>query len=345
MKDYSSDYGDQLRSERRLELTRKILSPEMVNEYGEISFATKTEDGKAFPSGDYAYVPDVDKPSTWKLRLTSVPGGSPDPRIVGAAIAALGKGFRGNKVQIPSEDLAAVKIKVKAAWKKANPDKDEADIPSVIASGLTACGDHDDRFKFNLKVNNYSASPPPELWDAISTLKDLARASLSGYDLSFYFDIKVDENAEEDISTDFSVKVSGISQTPSDVLILAYESFVSAVKTLYGSKIEIEVSIKAKAYEIIAEPEPVEAEVSDDAVASSDHMPAYYGTDGVEELVGEDAEELIEESSVEFSSEELAGLPPALKAQLVKKLEGQLAKETDPEKKAALQEKIDKYKA
>jgi len=92
----------------------------------------KTEDGKKFPASDYAYVPDPDKPSTWKLRLTSKPGGPPDPRIVGMAIAALGEGFRGRKVQIPKKDLPKVKAKVRAAWLKANPDKSKKDMPSVI---------------------------------------------------------------------------------------------------------------------------------------------------------------------------------------------------------------------
>lgn len=92
----------------------------------------KTEDGQQFPASDYAYVPDPDKPSTWKLRLTKTPGGTPDAGIVGAAIAALGKGFRGEKVQIPSGDLPKVKAKVRAAWSKANPDKDASDMPPVI---------------------------------------------------------------------------------------------------------------------------------------------------------------------------------------------------------------------
>lgn len=127
-----SDYGEKLRYERRLELAQRALPPEMFNEYGEVSFATKTEGGRAFKSGDYAYVPDPDKPSTWKLRLTSTPGGDPDPRIVGAAVAALGKGFRGQKVQIPSDDLPKVKAKVRSAWLKANPDKSKEDLPTVI---------------------------------------------------------------------------------------------------------------------------------------------------------------------------------------------------------------------
>ena len=93
----------------------------------------KTEGGTKYPASDYAYVPDSKSPSTWKLRLTSSPGGEPDAKIVGAAIAALGVGFRGQKVKIPSKDLPKVKAKVRAAWIKANPDKDPADMPRVIA--------------------------------------------------------------------------------------------------------------------------------------------------------------------------------------------------------------------
>ncbi|MBB5411898.1 hypothetical protein HDG34_005864 [Paraburkholderia sp. HC6.4b] len=92
----------------------------------------KTEAGVKFPKSDYAYTPG-DKPSEWKLRLTSTPGGTPDPRIVGAAVAALGPGgFRGNKVQIPAEDLAAVKARVLAAWRKANSDKDADEAPDIL---------------------------------------------------------------------------------------------------------------------------------------------------------------------------------------------------------------------
>lgn len=93
---------------------------------------TKSEDGKNFPASDFAYVPDRTKPSTWKLRLTSTPGGKPDTAIVGAAAAALGPGFRGEKVQIPSDARAAVVGRVRSAWKKANPEKSDDEMPSGI---------------------------------------------------------------------------------------------------------------------------------------------------------------------------------------------------------------------
>ncbi len=93
---------------------------------------TQSVDGVGFPASDFAYVPDPEKPSTWKLRLTKEPGGPPDPGIVGAACAALGKGFRGQRVDIPAEDLPAVKRKLRAAWRKANPDRDPEEMPAVI---------------------------------------------------------------------------------------------------------------------------------------------------------------------------------------------------------------------
>lgn len=93
----------------------------------------KTDGGKEYSASDFAYVPDPAKPSTWKLRLTSTPGGEPDAGIVGAAAAALGPGYRGQKVQIPSADRAKVVARVRAAWRKANPGKKDDEMPSGIA--------------------------------------------------------------------------------------------------------------------------------------------------------------------------------------------------------------------
>lgn len=97
---------------------------------------TKQENGYDFPASAYAYVPDPEKPSTWKLRLWETPEKKETPRQVGMAVAALGPGgFRGNRVQIPSEDLPKVKAKVRAAWKKVNPDKSEDEMPQVLKGG------------------------------------------------------------------------------------------------------------------------------------------------------------------------------------------------------------------
>jgi hypothetical protein len=73
------------------------------------------------PASGWAYTPDKTETSTWKLNIS-------DATHVSGAVAALGKGFRGNKVQIPEDDLPAVKRKVRAAYKKFHPDLDMPEI-------------------------------------------------------------------------------------------------------------------------------------------------------------------------------------------------------------------------
>lgn len=87
--------------------------------------ATKSESDGNHPASAYAYVPDPDQPSTWKLRID-------DAAHVGAAAAALGPGYRGQKVEIPNADRAAVVAKVRAAWKRLNGDKDPDEMPEAL---------------------------------------------------------------------------------------------------------------------------------------------------------------------------------------------------------------------
>lgn len=109
----------------------------------ELSEAAKTEGGKSYPSAAYAYVPDPDKPSGWKLRLWETPEKKESAAQVGRAVAALSPGgHRGEPVEIPEEDLPQVKARVRAAWKKVNPDKEEDDMPEHLAEA--AYMSHDD---------------------------------------------------------------------------------------------------------------------------------------------------------------------------------------------------------
>lgn len=93
---------------------------------------TKTDGGAAYPAAAYAYVPDPEKPSTWKLRLWETPTEKETAAQVGRAIAAIGKGFRGQKVQLPADAVKGVKAKIRAAWKRTNPGKKEAEMPAVL---------------------------------------------------------------------------------------------------------------------------------------------------------------------------------------------------------------------
>jgi LysM repeat protein len=91
----------------------------------------KTEGGVKFPASDFAYVPDPEKPSTWKLRLSEGSPGNVTIKQLGRAAAAFSPGgFRGQKVQIPSSDVGKVKGKIRAAYKKLGVKS--AEIPASV---------------------------------------------------------------------------------------------------------------------------------------------------------------------------------------------------------------------
>lgn len=99
---------------------------------------TKTENGKEFPASAYAYVPDATKPSTWKLRLTETPEGQPTAGQVGRAIAAVSaSGYRGQKADIPTADLPAVKKALVAAWKATHPDQKPSEMPTTLREAVS----------------------------------------------------------------------------------------------------------------------------------------------------------------------------------------------------------------
>jgi len=95
----------------------------------------KTEDGEQYPAEAFAYVPDPERPSTWKLRLWDSPDEKVTAAQVGRAVAALGPGgFRGNRVEIPAEDLPGVKRRILAAWRSVH---DEGDQPPAVLKAET----------------------------------------------------------------------------------------------------------------------------------------------------------------------------------------------------------------
>jgi len=66
---------------------------------------TKTENGQSFGRGAFLYTPS-DKPSEWKLRIEESPGKVTVAQL-GRAAAALGPGFRGQKVQMGADERKA----------------------------------------------------------------------------------------------------------------------------------------------------------------------------------------------------------------------------------------------
>lgn len=105
---------------------------------------TKTVDGESFPAAAFAYVPDPDKPSSWKLRLFDTPAdvgaGRPSITLTAAAAMALSPtGFRGNRVDLPAGARSGVVTRVAAAWLKARRQDgrkvSQGDLPGVLKGG------------------------------------------------------------------------------------------------------------------------------------------------------------------------------------------------------------------
>ena len=93
--------------------------------------ATKTEDGVVYPAAAFAYTPDLDKPSGWKLRLWEDLEKKVTKKQLGAAAAAFSPGgFRGNRVQLPANAVAGVKAKIRAAYRRLGVATE--DIPKSV---------------------------------------------------------------------------------------------------------------------------------------------------------------------------------------------------------------------
>jgi len=125
---------------------------------------TKTEGGVAYPAADYAYVPDPTKPSTWKLRLTESPGKVTTAQLGRAAAALSSGGFRGQRVQLPSEAVARVKRRIRAEYRKLGVAA--GDMPdSVKGSSFKVWKDQDGRWRWLAIYSNKfrDRDNPPEI--------------------------------------------------------------------------------------------------------------------------------------------------------------------------------------
>ncbi len=93
------------------------------------SKAKKTEDGVEFGPEAYLYVPDPDKPSTWKLRIEEEPGRITVAQL-GRAAAALGPGFRGQRVDLEPEERRVAARKLIGLYR--DQDVADEDIPEYL---------------------------------------------------------------------------------------------------------------------------------------------------------------------------------------------------------------------
>ena len=93
--------------------------------------ATKTEDGADYPSSAFLVTPDLNLPSTWKLRIWESPALKVTKAQLGRAAAALSSGgFRGNPVQISTGERKSAIARLKSLYRTVGATPDE--IPSHL---------------------------------------------------------------------------------------------------------------------------------------------------------------------------------------------------------------------
>ena len=98
----------------------------------------KTDGGDEYPASCYLYVPDPQKPSTWKLRVCEMVNGKHEitrDQLGRAAAALSSSGFRGNRVQLPKDEVAKIKAKLRSLYHRIGVET--KDIPKQIMGSGT----------------------------------------------------------------------------------------------------------------------------------------------------------------------------------------------------------------
>jgi len=91
-----------------------------------IQKATKTEDGADYPSSAFLVTPDLNLPSTWKLRIWESPALKVTKAQLGRAAAALSSGgFRGNPVQITVGERKSAIARLKSMYRTVGATPEE----------------------------------------------------------------------------------------------------------------------------------------------------------------------------------------------------------------------------
>lgn len=123
--------------------------------------------GKKFYAKDFAYVPDPQKPSTWKYRLTNVPGGKPAAKRLMDAIKAISTNMTtatpnpSSTYYIPPDALESVLDKLREAWMKAFPNQPVSEMDAMMGhENDDSTGEED------------PAAPPPGVGEEDSTTED-----------------------------------------------------------------------------------------------------------------------------------------------------------------------------
>lgn len=130
--------GKSEKKDATLECPERDATLEGATEGGKAMGKTKRDRGMEFTSSAYLYVPDADKPSTWKIRVEETPG-KVTVKQLGRAAAALGpKGFMGQRAQMPDADRKSCAKQLVGLYRK--HDVADDDLPAYLwkVAGMSA---------------------------------------------------------------------------------------------------------------------------------------------------------------------------------------------------------------
>lgn len=144
------------------------LTDKMVNKVADVvkqETPVKVEGGVRRKAREYAYVPDPEKPSTWKLPLTDDSNTVTVSKLGQAAAAFSPGGFRGRRVQIPTADVAKVKSRIRSEYRKLGVE--DTDIPPSVKeiSAFSLVKQADGRYRWLAIYSNKFRDDdvPPEI--------------------------------------------------------------------------------------------------------------------------------------------------------------------------------------
>ena len=200
-------------------------------------FAVQVRGGHEYPARCFLYVPDADKPSTWKLLVCEWQGGKAVATVAqcGRAAAALGKGFRGKKVSLSAKARTAAKRKLAAAYKRLGVAKE--DIPEhLFSEGVKGMTD-EERRALEAEIR---ASIEAEFAQQAQTVADLTESITVEVRAQVEAEFVEKAKREADLS-EFVQELSegGLSTPPDEVtatLVLLSEDQLAAIKPILTAK-------------------------------------------------------------------------------------------------------------
>lgn len=255
------------------EVVKRIVNEESNLEKA----ATKRENGEDFPSSAFAYVPDANKPSTWKLRLWETLDSRETPAQVGRAVAALGEGFRGNRVSIPEADMASVKSKVASAWKKVNKDKSPDDMPAILkseSSDMELVKKQDGLLQNESNYDNLLNMNEQEL-SKLSLMKRFVNWLVPDVEDNASIDLEASDNTQEE-KMDIEILKEALSAVVDEKL----NTFADSIKEEVEASIQTKIDDITKSFEVQKTELQEKLEATEKTLAEQEEQVKAFATSG-----------------------------------------------------------------